>query len=154
MKEEDKPVTILTDEQRQEVPDYDRVKIVGRPRKFRSRKDLIDMINDYFTSRPKSEWRITGLALFLRINRETLYAWIREKREFSDIIKEACMAIEDKYAHNCEKRGNAGDIFILKNMGWVDKQEIVQKNMDIDTKDDEFINEVAKQVADLADTDD
>ncbi|MEA3458155.1 MAG: terminase small subunit, partial [Candidatus Thermoplasmatota archaeon] len=70
------------------------------------------------------EWRITGLAVHLRISRTTIYQWMEEKREFSNIIKEACSIIEDKYGENCERRGNAGDIFILKNMGWKDKQEI------------------------------
>lgn len=99
-------------------------RVVGRPRIFSSQEDLINCINDYFKNTQLSEWRITGLALHLRIARSTLYEWIAEKREFSDIIKEACMAIEDKYANNCEKRGNAGDIFILKNMGWTDRQDI------------------------------
>jgi len=96
---------------------------VGRPRKF-TEKELRERIGRYFNEYPREEWRITGLAIVLSISRQTIYEWIDEKREFSDIIRAAVNMIEDKYAHNCEKRGNAGDIFILKNMKWSDKQEI------------------------------
>lgn len=96
----------------------------GRPRKFKTQESLANAVADYFNNNPRSEWRITGLAVELDVDRKSLYNWINEKRDFFHIIKRACRMIEDKYASNCEKRGNAGDIFILKNMGWKDKQEV------------------------------
>lgn len=107
----------------EEIAEYDNVYITGRPRKFKSKTEFEGILNEYF-SRPRKAWRITSLAVFLGISRATIYEWIDEKREFSDVLKQACSKIEDKYAENCEKRGNAGDIFILKNMKWSDKTEV------------------------------
>lgn len=98
--------------------------VFGRPRKFRTRAALSEAVANYFNENDRKEWRITGLAVHLGVDRQSLYNWIKEKNLFFDIIKEARRMIEDKYAQNCEKRGNAGDIFILKNMGWKDKQEV------------------------------
>ena len=103
-----------------EQPNY----TFGRPRKFGSEQELKEAVEKYFNETPRSEWRITGLALALDTNRQSLCNWIDERKDFFDIIKKAKSMIEDKYAQNCEKRGNAGDIFILKNMGWKDKQEV------------------------------
>jgi hypothetical protein len=96
----------------------------GRPRKFGSKEELAEAVAKYFNTTKREDWRVTGLALALDTNRESLCRWIDEKRDFHDIIKKAKAFIEDKYAENCEKNGRAGDIFILKNMGWKDKQEV------------------------------
>ena len=95
----------------------------GRPRKF-TRAKFLEHVQTYFNTTPRKEWRITGLAIHVDVSRSTIYQWITEKREFSDIIKRAVNLIEDKYSENCEKNGKAGDIFILKNMGWSDKQTV------------------------------
>lgn len=68
---------------------------------------------------------ITGLALFLGFDsRSTIYEY-RDKVEFSYVIKRAMLRVENEY----EKAVRAdkvptGSIFVLKNMGWSDKQEI------------------------------
>ena len=66
---------------------------------------------------------ITGLAVFLDTSRETLMDY-EGKPEFSDTIKRAKEQIQAEYEQSLIKRGNAGDIFALKNFGWKDKQEI------------------------------
>ena len=66
---------------------------------------------------------VTGLALALGTTRETLAVYQRDK-EFSAAIKSAKERVARDYEKRCAKRGNGGDIFALKNMGWTDKQEV------------------------------
>ena len=69
------------------------------------------------------DFTITGLAIFLNTSRETLLDY-QEKDEFSDTIKRAKLIIEKSYEHRLQNRGNAGDIFALKNFNWKDKTEV------------------------------
>lgn len=66
---------------------------------------------------------ITGMAVFLDTSRETLMNY-EDKDLFFDTIKRAKEKIQAEYEESLRNRGNAGDIFALKNFGWKDKQEI------------------------------
>ena len=95
---------------------------MARPLKFKTKKELEAKIQEYFEycknfDVPKT---ITGLALFLDTTRETLMDY-QEKDGFSDTIKKAKLHIENAYEIRLCNRGNAGDIFALKNFGWTDK---------------------------------
>lgn len=94
----------------------------GRPLKFQSVEELEDKINEYFSVTPFEEHTITGLALHLDTTRELLCDY-ELKDEFSDTIRRSKMMIENAYEKRLIKRGNAGDIFALKNFGWKDKTE-------------------------------
>ena len=96
----------------------------GRPLKFKSVKELQKKIDAYFTRCEKDDepLTITGLALALDTSRETLMEY-GEREEFVDTIKKAKLKIEHAYELRNIKRGNAGDIFALKNFGWKDKTE-------------------------------
>lgn len=95
-----------------------------RPMKFKSAEELQEKINAYFARCEEEEepLTITGLALALDTTRETLMDY-EEKEEYSDAIKTAKLKIEHAYELRNIKRGNAGDIFALKNFGWKDKTE-------------------------------
>ncbi len=65
---------------------------------------------------------ITGLALFMGFeSRQSLFDY-GKKQDFSYVVKRAKLAVENSYEGN----GQTIDIFALKNMGWVDRQEVDQ----------------------------
>ncbi len=96
---------------------------VGKPLKFASLFVLQQSIEDYFKENPREEWTITGLAVSLRTNRQTLMNY-ESKDEYVDTIKAAKNKIESEY----ERRGWSGKsqafaIFALKNFDWKDKSD-------------------------------
>jgi len=106
---------------------------VGRPRKFKSVKDLKKKINKYFDScfNEKGEqirpFTMSGLAIGLGTTRETLCQYRTEFGEdFSDAIKEAVEKCQNYAEERLFGSGQvAGVIFNLKNnYKWVDKQEL------------------------------
>lgn len=95
----------------------------GRPLKFETVQELQDKIDDYFKVTPAEEYAITGLAVHLGTDRTTLINY-EGRPEFFDTVKDAKTRIELAYEKRLIKRGNAGDIFALKNFDWRDKQEL------------------------------
>ena len=114
----------------------------GRPKKWKSPKELQDQIDAFYEWCAANDKRITvsRLAWWLEVDRNTLrryekadeFNWLssiseEERQEFSRTIKEAKRRIESEYEELLYTKGsNTGAIFTLKNnYGWVDKQEIV-----------------------------
>lgn len=115
---------------------------VGRPAMFDKAEDLILAVENYFTyvkGEVNPDWdkknlldkwlrepepvTITGLALFLGFeSRQSIYDYA-EKGEFSYIIKNARLRVENTYEQNLHANTPTGSIFALKNMGWKDKTE-------------------------------
>ena len=98
----------------------------GRPMKFQSVELLQDSVKQYFLHCKVNErpLTITGLALWLDTTRETLCDY--EKNPiFSDTIKKAKEMVANYVEEQCLLAKNpAGAIFLLKNHGFTDKQEI------------------------------
>lgn len=94
----------------------------GRPLKFQSIEELQEKVDKYFTSTPQEEWTVTGLAIYLNTFRNVLMDY-EDKDGYSNTIKLAKAKIEHAYEMKGVQRGNAFDIFRLKNMGWKDKTE-------------------------------
>lgn len=96
-----------------------------KPLKFQSVEELQKKIDEYFDScNEESEpITITGLALALDTSRETLCNY-EEKAEYFDTIKRAKLRVQHAYEKRLVRRGNGGDIFALKNFGWVDSQKV------------------------------
>ena len=95
---------------------------MSRPLKFKTPKELKSKIDAYFAqfdNPADKRITITGLALALGTSRETLCNY-EKKDEFFDTIKEAKNRVALSYELTLRERGNAGDIFGLKNMGWKD----------------------------------
>lgn len=91
----------------------------GRPMIWKDPIELANLIADYFnqTDRPT----LSGLAVFLEIDRQTLYNY-KERDEFFDIIKKATAKVESIYEERAIYEQNpTGVIFALKNMGWTDR---------------------------------
>jgi hypothetical protein len=96
----------------------------GRPPKFNSLPELEQKIEKFFQDCDTSgePYTITGLALALDTNRQTLINY-ENKDEFFDTIKKAKTKVE-QYAEKRLYTGQAaGPIFALKNFGWTDKNE-------------------------------
>lgn len=104
----------------------------GRPLSFKTPKELEEKVKEYFLYADSNEkpYSIAKLALFLDCDRQTVYNY-QEKDEFFDIIKKArerCIAaLEERLL----EEGKPGQIFIAKNYGYTDKQEIVSENRNI-----------------------
>ena len=99
----------------------------GRPPQYESVEDMEVKCNEYFLecSENNEKATITGLALYLGFeSRQSLYDY-KEKKDFSYLLKRATLAVENSY----ETSGSAFDIFALKNMGWKDKTEVEQTNV-------------------------
>ncbi|MBO7733109.1 MAG: DNA-packaging protein [Methanobrevibacter sp.] len=94
----------------------------GRPTKFNTPQEMQKKIDEYFASCDEKEnpMTITGLALALDMSREGLCNY-EERDDFFDTIKKAKQKVEEAYEKRLVRRGNAGDIFALKNFGWEDK---------------------------------
>lgn len=123
----------------------------GRPLKFKTPEELEEKIEQYYewTKENKKHISITGLAWYLGTNRQTLlnyensledgtYSSVDDdvKVRFIDTIKRAKARIEMEYEETLYNKNSAvGGIFVLKNnYGYVDKQEVVQKNENIEVK--------------------
>lgn len=67
---------------------------------------------------------VTGLALYLGFCHRSSLDDYSKKEEFSHIIKKARSRVEHAYEKNLYADKPTGAIFALKNMGWVDAQNL------------------------------
>jgi hypothetical protein len=96
---------------------------MGRPLKWETPEIMQTAIDTYFKETPQSRWTITGLAMALDTDRQTLINY-SEREEFFDTIRRAKIKIENVYEMDLRERGHIGNIFALKNFGWKDKTEV------------------------------
>jgi hypothetical protein len=111
----------------------------GRPKVlgYKSTGEMQKDVDKYFDETPEEDWTITGLAMAISTDRQTLYGW-KKGCEYARVVALARQRIEMHYEKLCKTRGNAsGIMFILKNMRWADRTEIEQN---IRTKDETGIN--------------
>lgn len=124
----------------------------GRPLLFKNKEELQEKIDEFFL--PFETWEedtkrctITRLAVHLDTSRKTLveYEW---KDEFSNTVKKAKDKVEQYYEDRLIDRGNWGDIFAMKNLGWTDRTEVDNTNknlnVEIDKDSDDYEAMVAK----------
>lgn len=97
----------------------------GRPPLYNSPEELDELIQKYFEDCERRERppTIAGLAYWLEIDRQTIYNY-SNKDKFFGTIKKA----RDRIIMNIEEelitRGNGGTVFLAKNYGYTDRQEI------------------------------
>lgn len=118
----------------------DEKKAIGRPRIFNSQEELEQKIMEYWRrcEQNNKPYTLSGLALWIGVDRKTLYNY-SEKDEFFPTIKKA----KDIVEASMEERALTGEnnvtfsIFALKNnFAWRDKQEIEhsgETNMNVTT---------------------
>ena len=99
---------------------------VGRPRLFSSPEEFEQRVYDYqqhcIESKEPVTW--TGLALFLGFSSRQAINEYENYDGFSDVVKKAKLFVEWHYEMRVTGNNAAGPIFVLKNMGWSDKQSI------------------------------
>ena len=97
---------------------------IGRPRAFKSPEEFIELAEKYFEDNKGGKISWTGLCLAVGVNsRQALdrYKKGEHGEGFVGPIKKALMIIENYYEEN---EDGAKGIFVMKNFGWHDKQEI------------------------------
>lgn len=98
---------------------------VGRPPKFTCPDTFDRLVESYFIQENKP-WTVTGVALWLDINKDTLVEY-GKKPQYSATVKRARERIEQQLEQMLLTQGTntVGIIFNLKNnFGWKDKQEV------------------------------
>lgn len=121
----------------------------GRPAHFDNAEELKIEADKYFESIKDVEYpTVTGLALYLGFeSRQSVYDY-EKNGEFSYIIKRARLMVENGYEKELRSDKPTGAIFALKNMGWVDKQEVESTNVNYNA---EVTKEEAKTISDALD---
>jgi len=97
----------------------------GQPRKFKNAKELqkcLDKYREYLEESGKPP-TIAGLAYYTGINRQTIYNYEKDEQYFGTIKKFRDWVIMT-YEETAVEKGNAGVIFLLKNYGYTDRQEL------------------------------
>jgi hypothetical protein len=97
----------------------------GRPPLFKNKEELelkLDAYKQYLLESEKPP-TIAGLAYYTGIDRQTIYNY-SEKDEFFDTLKEFRQFIMMNYEELAIEKGNGGIVFLLKNYGYTDKQEV------------------------------
>ncbi|MBY6932294.1 terminase small subunit [Clostridium botulinum] len=128
------------------------MKYRGRPAKYENPEDMQKLIVEYFEECNREHKRptVSGLAYVIGTDRKTLLRyenadecnWLKQydksvRDGFRNTIKDAKRYIESQYEDGLINDGKTpiGLIFTLKNnYGWVDKQEIVNTNNNIEVK--------------------
>jgi len=97
----------------------------GRPKKFKSQQELNDCIDKYkaYLEESGKPPTIAGLAYYTGIDRQTLYNYKKDE-EFFGTIKSFVDWILMNYEELAIDKGNGGIVFLLKNYGYTDRQEV------------------------------
>ena len=85
-------------------------------------RQLQKRVDEYFAATPQEQQSVTGLALALNTNRQSLCNW-EKSEDLGPIVTMAKARIEHAYELIGAEKGRGFDIFRLKNMGWTDKHE-------------------------------
>lgn len=115
----------------------------GRPPHFETPEELENKCSEYFSECVKSGEKPTITGLTLHVGFSSRASWDdykkRDKSEegklFSYIVKRAKLTVENSY----ETSGTTFDVFALKQMGWSDKTEVSNTNLNLNkeiTKED------------------
>ena len=97
----------------------------GRPKIFKSPQEIEDKVakyKEYLADKDKPP-TMAGLAYFLEIDRKTLFNYSKDDLFFPTIKRFrdwVLMELEEM----CIDKGNGGTVFIAKNYGYTDKQEL------------------------------
>lgn len=117
----------------------------GRPAHFNNAEELENQVVKYFESEDGFDHpTVTGLALFLGFeSRQSVYDY-EKNGEYSYIIKRARLRVENGYEKALMSEKPTGAIFALKNMGWIEKQEVTNTNVNMNV---EVTKEEAKEIS-------
>ncbi len=95
----------------------------GQPKKF-TIEEIKEKIDCYFNENYPSDYTITGLCLGLGFYSRAQLSEYIQYDGYSDILKTAKLKVENCYEKKLSGQYVTGPIFVLKNMGWKEQQEI------------------------------
>jgi len=97
----------------------------GRPPIYKKLEDMMPALQAWEEKiRNGEKPTVTGLALDLGFcEKKSLYDYAK-KPEFVHPIKRALLIVEQGYETALRENNATGSIFALKNMGWIDKQNL------------------------------
>lgn len=97
----------------------------GQPPKWASPEELQQDVDRYFDYCKEEEKHptIAGLAYYTGVDRHTIYNY-SYKDEYFHIIKKARDRIMMGLEQTAIEKGNAGTIFVMKQYGYTDRQEV------------------------------
>lgn len=84
---------------------------------------------------------MAGLAVALDMDRQSLYNYAKNEK-FFDTIKKARDKIAQSWEEHTFIHGNAGSIFVMKNYGYTDKQEVAVEHSNFDEVLGKFIGKL------------
>ena len=116
---------------------------VGRPRCWNSPEELQEQINAYFDhcDIKNKPYTIAGLAVFLEVDRHTIYNY-EKSQEYFHTIKKARDKIYCFMEEWAMVKANAGTIFLMKNYGYTDRQELDVKATGFGDKLERFVDKL------------
>ena len=94
----------------------------GPPLKFETPAALAKAIDSYFAGVTMDEITQSGLCLHINLGKDSLIRY-GKMEGYDEVIMMAKLRIENAYETALREKGGAGNIFALKNFGWIDKQE-------------------------------
>lgn len=105
---------------------------VGRPRLFQTPEEFDAKVDEYCQHCKATDEPITwtGLALYLGFAARRSIDEYARYEGFSHSVKRAKLLVEYAYEKRLMGNNAAGPIFVLKNMGWSDRQELDHTSSD------------------------
>lgn len=91
---------------------------------FSHPEQMAMVLEAYFNDTDNEEWTLTGIALCVGIKYQSLLQYKDKDPRYEELINRAKLLVHNDYEKALRKKGRAGDIFALKNLGWKDKTEV------------------------------
>lgn len=112
----------------------------GRPRLYETPEEFESKVFEYqaHCKETKEPVTWTGLALFLGFSSRQAINMYEDYDGFYDVVKRAKLFVEYNYEIRVNGNNATGPIFVLKNMGWSDKQQIEHTEKIKDSGEDEW----------------
>tara|TARA_Y100001973_G_C5202120_1_gene338674 strand:+ start:1242 stop:1652 length:411 start_codon:yes stop_codon:yes gene_type:complete len=102
-------------------------------KKMLTPEELSGKAEEYISSCTE-ESRPTRVGLFRFMGfktKQSFFDYMKDP-EYKDVLEEALFLIEGQYEQQLANgRGDGGLVFALKQYGWADKQEVLNKNVDV-----------------------
>ena len=117
---------------------------LGQSPIYKTPDAMCKVLDVYFKKTPDEELTLTGIILALGFGKDTFYEY-RKREKFAFIINNARLRVEHSYEMDLRRNPNAGNIFALKNFGWIDTPPVTVENHTHVT----FLNSAIKKAEDV-----
>ena len=117
--------------------------MAGRPRLYNSPEEMQVLITKYFNDCKNRDvpYTLAGLAVALGMDRISLYNYSK-RDEYFNTIKKAKDIVAQAWEEHAFIKGNAGSIFVMKNYGYTDRQEVSVEHSNFGEVLDKFVGKL------------